>query len=357
MKIAIIGSRGIPANYGGFETLVEKLVENLYSHIEITVYCSSKYYDKKLDSYKGAKLRYLNIGANNFSGIIYDTVSLFQTLPKFDKVIMLGAQAGFILPLFGKLTNKIIFHYGGLDFNRNKWNKITQKFIKWGKDIATKYSKIIIADNVGIQEFLNHEYKRESRLISYGADHVLNPDINGNDYKNFPFLNEKYALTVARIQKDNNIETIINSFQNNQKYSLVVIGNWNNSKWGIQMKNKYKNFNKIYLLDPIYHQYTLDKIRKSCHLYIHGHSAGGTNPSLVEAMYMGLPIIAYNSIFNKFTTKGDCLYFNNQKDLEKILRNITAEKIKTISKDMAYIAKENYTWSKISNSYLKLFLS
>ena len=357
MKVAILGSRGIPAEYGGFETLVEKLVEELSAEIDITVYCSSKYYSEKRETYKGAKLKYLNIGANNLAGIFYDLISLILTLPKFDKVIMLGAPAGVFFPLFGKWNQKIIFNYGGLDFNRNKWNRYTQIFIKMGKDLATKYAGQVVSDNKGIKDFLISENNRESTLIPYGADHVLNPEIKEADYKKYPFLNNKYALVVARIQKDNNIETIIKAFINNPPMPLVVIGNWSNSNWGNEIWQKYNENENIILLDAIYDQIELDKIRNSCYLYIHGHSAGGTNPSLVEAMYMGLSVIAFNSIFNRYTTHGIGLFFNDTTELNNIIRTTEEKQLKQISEELKLVAIKNYTWKSIASAYKKLILS
>lgn len=351
MKIAIIGTRGIPAIYGGFETLAEKLAEELSNEFDITVYCSSKYYTQKLTRHKGARLRYFPIGANGFQGIIYDSVALIESLPRFDKVILLGAPAGFLLPLFGKLNKKIIFNYGGLDFNRSKWNGTIQRFVKFGKDIATKFSGQVVADNKGIQDFIFSENKRESILIPYGANHVQEAIITEQDKVKYPFLNEKYALVVARIQKDNNIELILNAFKKSKELTLVVIGNWSNSKWGINLKKSFSNIQNIVLLDAIYDQKELDKIRRSCYLYIHGHSAGGTNPSLVEAMFLGLPVISYGSIFNKYTSLNKAIYFENEKQLLEIIQTISKKTIEEVSKNLKEIAIQKYTWNKVAHSY------
>ena len=136
---------------------------------------------------------------------------------------------------------------------------------------------------------------------------------------------------------------------------LVIIGNWQNSDFRKELFSRFSSFNNIHLLDPIYESDKLNQIRSNCKLYIHGHSAGGTNPSLVEAMYLGLPIFAFGVDYNKETTENKALYFNNVTELVSLLNNINDEQLIDIAKNMQVIAKERYTWSHISNQYYNLF--
>ena len=148
---------------------------------------------------------------------------------------------------------------------------------------------------------------------------------------------------------------ILEAFSKSSKTTLVLIGNWSNSAFGIQVKSKYQDFETIYLLDPIYDQDILNEIRSNCEFYIHGHSAGGTNPSLVEAMSLGLPTLCYNINYNVETTECSALYFKSSVDLINLIKSTGQDELKQIGYKMKNIAQNRYTWSIISNQYRKLF--
>jgi glycosyltransferase involved in cell wall biosynthesis len=136
---------------------------------------------------------------------------------------------------------------------------------------------------------------------------------------------------------------------------LVLIGNWNNSSFGLNLRKKYKNFKNIFLLDPIYNQNKLDQLRSNCYVYIHGHSAGGTNPSLVEAMYLELPIFTFDVKYNKYTTNNNAKYFSSKEDLVCLLDEMNDNDLSVIAKKMKEISILHYNWRKIADKYSKLF--
>lgn len=354
MKIAILGTQGIPNKYGGFEQLVEYLVQNNDKQIQYIVFCSSKNYETKIDNYNGAKLVYLPFSANGLSSIVYDILSIIISL-KYDKILLLGSSGALILPFLGGLKKKIILNIGGLDWQRSKWTLFVQKILKSFEKTAILNSGKLVSDNLGIKNYILNEYGRESVLIEYGGDHIQNISIEHNDLTKYPFLNGKYALAVARIQPDNNVEMIIEAFVTLKNINLVLIGNWKNSTFGIELKSKYINYSNILLIDAIYDNRVIDLIRSNCYLYIHGHSAGGTNPSLVEAMSFPLTIISYASIYNKFTTENKALYFNNSIELSNIVQNIELYNLDNIKNDLKEIAYRRYKWSIISEKYKELF--
>ena len=172
MTIAIIGTRGIPNNYGGFETLAEYLVEYLAKDLDITVYCSSKDLNTTIEEYKGAKLKYLNISSHGTKGIVYDCITLQKALKRYDKVLFLGFGGGFVMPFLRRYRHKLILNIGGLDWKRSKWSFFAQKVIKKSESLLVENSKEIIADNKAIADYLKEEYNRESTLIAYGGDQV-----------------------------------------------------------------------------------------------------------------------------------------------------------------------------------------
>jgi glycosyltransferase involved in cell wall biosynthesis len=194
-------------------------------------------------------------------------------------------------------------------------------------------------------------YKTLSRVIEYGADHTLKVTPNIEDRIKYPFLKEKYAVTVCRIEPENNIHIVLEAFKQTEKMKLVIVGNWNNSQYGKNLKKTYTQYPNITLLDPIYKQREINLIRGNAHLYIHGHAAGGTNPSLVEAMYLQLPILAYRVSYNKTTTENKAIYFDSEDELETTLISIYENKLKEISLAMKSIADRRYTWKTIARQY------
>lgn len=171
----------------------------------------------------------------------------------------------------------------------------------------------------------------------------------------YPFLDKKYAFTVCRIEPENNLHLILEAFEKNSPFPLVIVGNWQNSEYGQKLFRKYSSHSDITLLDPIYNQQKLNSIRTKCRFYLHGHSCGGTNPSLVEAMYLGLPVIAFDVNFNRETTENQALYFDSPLSLKKICIETTEEQCLQIGRIMKEIALRRYTWKRISECYAKLF--
>lgn len=355
-RITIIGIVGLPAKYGGFETLANFLTKELARKFQITVYCSQKAYPKKLEAFNGANLKYTNLSANGAQSVIYDILSMLKAYRQTDIFLILGVSGAILIPfikIFSK--KKIIVNIDGLEWRRNKFNKLTKFFLKTFEKIAVKYADNIISDNKVIQNYVKKEYGKESKFIPYGADHVEKISIKSYMYKAYPFLEKKYAFLVCRIEPENNIHVILDAMHNYKNLNLVVVGNWHASKYGSALKAKFNNFEGIYLYDPIYDQEKLDILRSNCYLYIHGHSAGGTNPSLVEAMYLGLPVIAYDINFNKETTENKALYFKNSKDLHYHLRDNNEEDLCLLGKNMKALAEKKYEWKYITKSYEELF--
>ena len=148
--------------------------------------------------------------------------------------------------------------------------------------------------------------------------------------KKYPFLNIKYAFKVCRIEPENNIDMILEGFSKLNNLPLVMIGNWNLSSFGKRMKIKYKKFKHLYLLESIYSRDLLNEIRSNYKVYVHGHSAGGTNPSLVEAMSLGLPTLCYDINYNIVTTDSSALYFKSSDDLINLIKSTSDKQLKEI---------------------------
>lgn len=353
-KVAIIGTVGVPACYGGFETLAEHLIEHTAQEHDITVYCSGKKYAKseRQHNYKGARLKFLPFDANGIQSIIYDSLSILHALFYADVILVLGVAGAWLFP-FVRLfsTLKIIVSIDGIEWKRDKWNKLAKLYLWWAESLAVKYSHIDISDNESIQDYTAIRYGSLSQIIEYGADHTIKVKMKGSDKKRYPFLQKTYAFKVCRIEPENNVHLILEAFAEMPKYTLVIVGNWNKSEYGTKLKEKYSNISNLVLLDPIYNQSELDLLRSNATLYVHGHSAGGTNPSLVEAMYLALPIVAFGVSYNRTTTAHQALYFSDKEELKSVVSETKFSELQRIGNLMKQIADGRYTWKIIADKY------
>ena len=357
-KVAIIGTVGVPANYGGFETLVENIIGvNCSSDILYTIYCSSKNYPQKKQIYKKALLKYIPLEANGIQSILYDIISLFLASKHNDIILILGVSGCCILPIYRLFySKKLIINIDGLEHKRDKWGKWTKKFLKFSEKMAIKYGNTIITDNAGIQKYVLNEYNKHSSLIAYGGNHVITKladDYTQQILQQYNIKEIEYSFSVCRIEPENNIHLILEAFSRT-KQSLVFVRNWGKSEYGKELLIKYQNYKNIKLLPPIYDLNILNVLRSNCHFYIHGHSAGGTNPSLVEAMFFKKPILAYNVIYNKETTNYQANYFSDVKELiELIEKPYSTYNNNAIA--MFNIANSQYMWKIISQKYEALY--
>lgn len=356
-KIAIVGTAGIPASYGGFETLAEQLVNYSSDKCELHVYCSKTANNNRPKTYRAAQLHYIPLPANGPFSIIYDGLSILHSIIYANTVVLLGVSgACFILP--AKLISRRIrwiVNIDGIEWRREKWKGCARFFLRISEFIAVKLADDVIADNIGIQDYLMSRYGVNAKLITYGADHVLIESQDDNKQRSQVNLPSNYSFAVCRIEPENNIELILSAFSEVPEESLIIVGNWAASHYGIMLRKRFGGHPNITLLDPIYEVGLLNSYRACAKCYIHGHSAGGTNPSLVEAMYLGLPIIAFDVIFNRATTFDKARYFRNKEDLMSQLRGMSAAEGTRLGNEMRLIARENYYWGKIAHEYESLF--
>lgn len=308
-------------------------------------------------TYKGAKLKYLPFNANGIQSIIYDSISILHALFFADVLIILGVAGAWLLPFVKLFTKKrIIISIDGIEWKRDKWNRMAKMYLWYAEKLAVKYSHIDISDNESIQNYTAMRYGSLSRIIEYGGDHVEYVETTNQDLEDYPFLKYLYAVKVCRIEPENNVHLVLQAYCETKNKFLVIIGNWQNSDYGKALKEKYVNCKNIFLLDPIYDQRTLDIIRANAILYIHGHSAGGTNPSLVEAMSLQLPILAYNVSYNKTTTENQASYFSNENDIKNFISYLSMEKLRANALEMKKIANRRYKWSIIAKKYEELII-
>jgi len=354
--VSIVGTRGIPASYGGFETLIENLVNYHSAHsldLSITVYCSSKCYPQKQPAYKLANLKYIPFEANGIQSVLYDISSLFISVwNKSDIILLLGVSGAVVLPFIRIISSaKIITNIDGIEWKREKWSGLAKAFLRFSEKIAIKFSHSVIADNDAIAKYLHQAYGVIPYVIPYGGDHAVAVDEVSVEDLNLP---QNYIFSVCRIEPENNIHLIIEAFLKDESQSLVIVGNWSNSDYGRNLRLKCLASKNIFLIDPIYDLGKLKALRSKAFAYIHGHSAGGTNPSLVEAMHFGRPVIAYDCEFNRCTTENKALFFKTSDDIISLLASIKEGTPNSVGDAMLEIAQRRYTWDVVAKQYFDL---
>lgn len=352
-KVAVIGTQGVPAHYGGFEALVENIIgENCSSNVSYTVFCSSQVMDRSLPRYKGAELRYVPIYPHGARSVAYDFVSLCKSLHGYDAILVLGVSGCIFLPVLKHFTKaKIIVNIDGHEYRRHKWGSFARFFLRLSEKMAVRHADTVVTDNIGIREYVARVYKRQSELIAYGGDQVVRPLDRESQLHVLHRLgiDGEYAFALCRIEPENNCHLILEVFDGLAE-NLVFVGNWGHSRYSIDLYHRYRNHPNMRLLDPVYDLNDLYALRNNARCYLHGHSAGGTNPSLVEALFFPAPVIAYDVIYNRATTFDRALYFRDAASLRNLIKNLPDPSSTLV--DLAY---KNYSWASIAKSYEALY--
>lgn len=348
-QVAIVGCQGIPANYGGFESMVENIVgENASADVHYTVFCSGVDMPGRLHEYKGCTLKYINVKANGMLSVVYDIFCMMHTFRGYDTILVLGVSGCMFLPvlkLFSK--NRLVVNIDGLEHKRAKWGWFARWILRSSERLAVKCADVIIADNKGIQDYVSEVYAKPSSLIAYGGDHVIREieeEKKERILSDYGLKEQDYAVCVCRIEPENNCHISLEAFSKSDK-KIVFIGNWNHSEYSKKLKKQYASYPNIHLLDAIYDLDILYVIRSNASIYVHGHSAGGTNPSLVEAMFFGMPIVAYDCVYNRATTHDKAYYFKDTSELTELLNKDLD------GSPMRSIAEKNYKWKNIAMQY------
>lgn len=352
----IIGTVGVPGNYGGFETLAENLVR---FHSErrldgrLSVYCSARAFETRPPKYCGTELRYINLQANGPQSILYDILSLFDAVRRReDVIVLLGVSGALALPLIRTVSRvRILTNIDGVEWKREKWRGLARLILRWSERAAVRWSHAVIADNAAIADHVRERYHTDCHIIAYGGDHALSVGPEADPSLSMP---RDYALALCRIEPENNIGMILEAFSRMPERDIVFVGNWGNSDYGRELRSRFRDQNNIYLIDPVYDAGRLRWIREGARVYVHGHSAGGTNPSLVEMMHFGIPVIAHGCSFNRHTTEGRARYFDSADALISEVIGMDDTRAQEIGRDMREIAQRRYTWEVVAGKYFEL---
>lgn len=354
MRIGILGSRGIPNHYGGFEQFVSVLAPMLVKLGEEVWVYNSHHHPFAGKKWNGVNIihcydpEYLIGTAGQF---VYDLNCILDSRKRnFDILLQLGYTSSSVWHKLLPDSSKIITNMDGMEWQRRKYSKPVRKFLRFAERLAINSSHYLVADAQPIADYIVSNYQRDSTFIAYGAaipENVATPA---------GFDPGRYYLMIARLQPDNHIEEIIEGvLLSKSAFPLLVVGRTDRG-YGKKIREKYRHHPRVKFLGQVFDSDRLNSLRAHCRIYFHGHSAGGTNPSLLEAMAAGAFICAHDNPFNRSVLGSNALYFNS---LEQIAETIHQETNPTtrnqfINKNLEKVRRD-YHWEVISQKYHTLF--
>lgn len=368
MKIAFISTRGIPNNYGGFEQFAEYISVGLAARGHEVVVYSPHFHPYKEDMYKGVRIKHIyspeNWLGSSIGSFFYDFSSLKDALKKENFDIIYEAGYTSIVPAYIWFNVKDIKYpifttnMDGLEYKRTKFNKWVRKFVFWEEKTTVKHSHYLIADNMGIHDYYLEKYGKESKFLAYGAD--IHDNYDENVLTEYGLKKEEFYIIVARLEPENNIVMAIDGYLNSKENGnrpLIVVGK-TNTPHGKKLVAMYGNEKSVKFVGGIYDFKKLNSIRHFSKAYFHGHSVGGTNPSLLEAMASNCFIFAHDNIFNRAVLKENALYYHNTEKVTDLLNdidNIVNKNKKELTDANIEIIKKEYSWEHLIDQHEKYF--
>lgn len=344
MKIAIVGTRGIPNNYGGFEQFAQYLsLELIRFGNDVTVYNPS--YRKELDNnWNGVYLKKIFCLRffNSFSQVVYDYLSIKDAIKeKFDIIFVCGyVSSYFAFVRFSKYKTKMVVHMDGWEWKRKKWNFLTRRLILFIEKQVVRKMPYLVADHQLLENYYLNKYNKSVYKIDYGCNIKDIVPIKTQ-------IDKPFFLLIARNEKENNVDFVCKSFlDSGVDANLYVFTN---------KKAKIKSEKIKWFLNE-YHEDVLNFYRNQALAYVHAYTVGGTNPSLLESMAYCKTIIALDNDFHRLILEENALYFKTKHDLVEIFKII-------VNGNKLYLHLEfnrlkilkNYQWTSVAHKYMALF--
>ncbi|HEV7782237.1 MAG TPA: DUF1972 domain-containing protein [Chitinophagaceae bacterium] len=354
LKIGILGTRGIPNNYGGYEQAATYLSAGLVQKgYVVTVYNSHNhpYPGKTWNGVEIARCYDPEYKTGTAGQFIYDLNCIRHARKRnYDVLLLLGYTSSSVWGRFYPKKTVVISNMDGLEWKRTKYSVPVRRYLQYAEKWAVKHSDHLVADSPEIRNYLKEKYNVESRYIPYGAEIYTDESVTMLD--KFDLAADGYYLLVARMEPENNIETILDGFiASGSDRKFVVVGNTDH-KYGKRMKTKFAGEKRIIFIGSLFDQQQLHSLKFFCSLYFHGHSVGGTNPSLLEAMASRSLIAAHDNPFNKAVLGNDAYYFGDATDVRLIISHSAGQpnREQMIGNNLEKI-KRSYNWAAIIDQY------
>ena len=357
MKIAILGTRGVPNYYGGFEQFAEYFSVYLHDNgHDVYVYNSHNHpYQEK--TFKGVNILHQydpEYKMGSFGQFIYDRNCIKDIRKRdFDIILQLGYTSSSVWFYMMPKKPVLITNMDGLEWKRSKYPWPMRKFLRFAEWLAAKSSDYLVADSLGIQKSLKKLYNKESRYIAYGANLFTAP--NDAILTEYGVKKENYNMVMARFEPENNIDMVLDGVALSGDTTPILVIGKHETKYGIYLKNKFKDYPHILFIGGLYNIDHLNNLRYYSKIYFHGHSVGGTNPSLLEAMASNTLIAAHNNDFNRGVLKDNAYYFKTAKEAAGLLTSLTKNDNLKLIANNAEAIQNDFNWEKINGDYLQFF--
>ncbi|MCG8035547.1 MAG: DUF1972 domain-containing protein [Candidatus Thiodiazotropha taylori] len=359
-SISILGTRGIPANHGGFETFAEYLALYLLDKgWDVTVYCQVEGNENiSIDCWKGIKRINVPVNKNGALGtILFDLKSTIHASRTNSLILTLGYNTALFSLIYRISRNRNIINMDGIEWKREKWSFIEKTWLYLNERIACLVANHLIADHPEIKNHLSTRVSREKiSIIPYGAEEVASGSFDV--LTKYNLVSNEYAIVIARPEPENSILEIVTAFSKRPRgKKLVVLGKYDNSnycKCVLEAAN-----NEIIFPGAIYDKEIVQALRFHSALYIHGHQVGGTNPSLVEALGAGCAVLAHDNKFNRWVAGDKSSFFRTIKDCDVKLSNLlnNSRHLNDMKTSSLEVYRERFIWNNILQEYNDLLLA
>ena len=352
----MLGTRGVPASYGGFETAVEEIGKRLVQRgHQVTVYCRNP--GQAATEYLGMELVNLPAVRHRMAETLSHTglsAAHAMTRNRPDAAFLLNAGNAPFLPVLKAAGIPTAIHLDGLESRREKWRGAGATYYRWAEKAAVKGGDAVIADSQAIADHVRRQYGRECVVIAYGAD-VIDPP--GDRLGELGVTSGEYVLIVARLEPENHVfDAVVGYRRSTMQQPLVVVGSAPYAQWYIDKVHEAAEHDpRIRFTGGIYDTQLLDQLYAHARAYIHGHSVGGTNPSLLRAMGAGAPVLGYDVEFNREVTAGEALFWADAPALTAVLDDIATGsldgRLKQLSAAGQQRIRDAYQWDDVATAY------
>lgn len=356
-RIAIIGSRGYPSTYGGYETLVRNIAPMWVGQgLDVTVYCRSRSEGRRAWLQDGVHCRWTpGIENKSASTITYGMTShLDASRRKFDAALVLNIANGFFLPLLNRSGIGCALNTDGIEWERGKWGSNAQRVFKAGAKMGARHADVLVADSEAIADIWRSEFGVESQFIPYGAP--VMEGLGSDRVETLGVQPGRYALVVARLIPENNVELILDAIGCGGDVPAVIVGDANFDSPTERRLEALSRDGAIIWLGHVSDQELLNQLWAHCGVYLHGHSVGGTNPALLQAMGAGAPVLALDTPFNREVVGNeDQLFPADAQSLAAKIRQILLDREQAerwVERSKTTIA-ERYSWKDVADRYLE----
>jgi glycosyltransferase involved in cell wall biosynthesis len=355
-EVFIVGVRGLPNRYGGFERLVECLAPFLVARNHtVTVYCQD-YAEHSAGSckasWRGVLREYVRPRLSGPLGTLEYDLRCCTRVPRNGVCLVFGYGTGIFNAILSRRDIAFAINMDGMEWQRAKWGRIARAWLRLNERIAAKLATILIADHPVISDYLHETYGREAEMIAYGAG---TPNIQGEQIRTmahplFELQPRTFDVVIARPEPENQIHVFLEAAEKCiNPVKMVVVGDYSQNKYGRQLQRRFPD---TLFAGPIYEDELLDYLRSQCRYYYHGHSAGGTNPSLLEAMSAGALVVAHDNVFNRWVTGSQCLYFRSVNDLTAIMKSSVLESTRQgMIQECRALCVARFSWRDVLNKY------